>query len=1166
MEYDEEDNGAAGSIPEFGAIFMSNIVTKKECFKRKIFALPSSKAEFVKHVKAGMVLFLFEFKKRQLFGVYQASSDGAMDIVPHGFKYSGKHFPAQVCFTPIWYCDPLSEKEFRDAIRENYFSAKKFNFGLSEDQVRRLLSLFSSRKLKNKMPPHPLAEAVVGVAGKDRGLVGDDRFQLSEGEYIEYDEFNPAVFGDYHVNSLARAKEEEVLIDDRVNTEEKLYPLAESDFLAKRRRLDNDDRLITNDVTEMYSHGTLQTFRIDSSKHSLEEVRRLADARRLLTVERLHNENQGNKNLYPVLSSEYLMGPLDVRTADDDRFMQRNRLFDEYNMDNGSGQAFASERYGKPLDKSKHTIDDDRFLFDDCIQRQHNSRDTAKPMVYGDGNLNLGRQATEVIEDHPCSMNRKVENRYHLDCDGCPVSAFEHSASHLHKIRKTTAAGRFPINDRIESEPNYGTCSVEGFSSENFSHPLHCGHRIIPDRKYPIVEGRLTENMVDNIICSAASTRNAGCFARVDGRVAYDGRFRKSERVDNEDGVHTRISPVISMEYPSFSKRNQNLSSFSDKLLPEKGLPQLTVAHKFDSSRSTFDDATITRAVPYIPERPNFSHGCSASMATHQNCSLVRENHPHHGSLGKFYSLSKNRSSPYVLESKKSSRSLDIAPEFGNKGLPTTNTSGQPSSLLHEATSSFLNSNLSMHMDLNTSAHVNYRGSLYSKLSLTSPPGTSRENVEGEKGVVFTYPSKSSENHFAFDRNLPAASQHVSEHVPWQEMDMLAGKDFICSEAKDFSLGIYHPERDFASYENQYFGISSNMNLKENHEISEAPHFDSNVNRRSVFTRLTSRQEVQVGEERNGSDFNCHDCYMDATADEVMEMLQQGNNQSLRKLRKFRVVGQPKHGESAVDEKQIRSHIEINHSSMEKKKLNDAHLAIAESIEEVPKETRIMDFKRRSDTKKNLVGTSTGSAIGNKITGANEEVESSMKTTSKRKKLVRPVFRKMESATDAICSNQSLQLPGRILDKDDKRSCERAISICEAEIPSGNTRSSNVLASCTHQSMDCNIKEHSNPEEQKDLGAHVLPSTSHELKGHKTSNMGLQIGSSHVLLTETTQHKNFGIQTSVEGSLNLDESSSEGLKLGAGCGNNLIEEKILRMLKSKNKIIKTNKADVEPSQ
>lgn len=97
MEYDEEDY-SFGDVPECGAIFMSSTLTMEECFKRHVFALPSSKARFVKHIKAGMLLFLFEFKKRQLFGVFEATSDGAMDIVPDGFYFSGRHFPAQVCY------------------------------------------------------------------------------------------------------------------------------------------------------------------------------------------------------------------------------------------------------------------------------------------------------------------------------------------------------------------------------------------------------------------------------------------------------------------------------------------------------------------------------------------------------------------------------------------------------------------------------------------------------------------------------------------------------------------------------------------------------------------------------------------------------------------------------------------------------------------------------------------------------------------------------------------------------------------------------------------------------------------------------------------------------------------------------------------------------------
>ncbi|TKY49411.1 B2 protein [Spatholobus suberectus] len=138
----------SGHFPEYGAIFMSNRSTFKECLEKRLLGLPAPFSSFVRSVKAGMILFLFEFEERKLYGVFEAISDGGMNIVPHAYISSGRKFPAQVKFTTIWHCDPLFEDEFRDAIRDNYFDTYKFNFGLSKDQIQSLLWLFDSKKLE----------------------------------------------------------------------------------------------------------------------------------------------------------------------------------------------------------------------------------------------------------------------------------------------------------------------------------------------------------------------------------------------------------------------------------------------------------------------------------------------------------------------------------------------------------------------------------------------------------------------------------------------------------------------------------------------------------------------------------------------------------------------------------------------------------------------------------------------------------------------------------------------------------------------------------------------------------------------------------------------------------------------------------------------------------
>lgn len=78
-----------------GAVFLCNHMTRKECFDKKIFGLSPSCADFVEKVKAGTTLFLYDVDQCKLHGVFEATSDGAVNIIPDAYVSSGKRYPSQ---------------------------------------------------------------------------------------------------------------------------------------------------------------------------------------------------------------------------------------------------------------------------------------------------------------------------------------------------------------------------------------------------------------------------------------------------------------------------------------------------------------------------------------------------------------------------------------------------------------------------------------------------------------------------------------------------------------------------------------------------------------------------------------------------------------------------------------------------------------------------------------------------------------------------------------------------------------------------------------------------------------------------------------------------------------------------------------------------------------
>ncbi|KAL6898007.1 hypothetical protein ACP4OV_006603 [Aristida adscensionis] len=132
--------------PAFGgAIFLCNQLTRKECFEKKIFGLAPHFADYVERVKAGTTLFLFDVDQRKLHGVFEATSDGAVDIIPDAFISIGQRYPSQIRFKRIWFCKPLMEGEFQDAIKKGFVIRNKISYSLSHQQVSELLHLFSVR-------------------------------------------------------------------------------------------------------------------------------------------------------------------------------------------------------------------------------------------------------------------------------------------------------------------------------------------------------------------------------------------------------------------------------------------------------------------------------------------------------------------------------------------------------------------------------------------------------------------------------------------------------------------------------------------------------------------------------------------------------------------------------------------------------------------------------------------------------------------------------------------------------------------------------------------------------------------------------------------------------------------------------------------------------------
>ncbi|CAA0382016.1 unnamed protein product [Arabidopsis thaliana] len=128
-----------------GVIFGCKFSTIKECYAKNLFGLPAPHMAYIKNIDPGLTLFLFNYSDRTLHGIFEAASEGKLNIDSKAWSPNGTDpspYPAQVKVRVRVRCEPLPEEKFSPVIAENYNDDKMFWFELDRGQTNKLLRLF----------------------------------------------------------------------------------------------------------------------------------------------------------------------------------------------------------------------------------------------------------------------------------------------------------------------------------------------------------------------------------------------------------------------------------------------------------------------------------------------------------------------------------------------------------------------------------------------------------------------------------------------------------------------------------------------------------------------------------------------------------------------------------------------------------------------------------------------------------------------------------------------------------------------------------------------------------------------------------------------------------------------------------------------------------------
>lgn len=218
--------------PSAGLIFMCCNQMKKSILRYRVLRMPIGR-NWVKadRVRPGAILFIFEYEARLLWGVYEVTSYPHFCTEGDAYRDGVPACPYQLYFRVHKQCKPLPERVFRKAIQDNYYAPFKFNFELREDQVAKLMKMFSFQKSIGMKVHHRAVSGAPNVGRFQRvdnldyfPSAGDEilKSYITRGPYDRsFRNFKQVVPSSYHWDLKG-----DQLSEDIVQSEHKLHSCA----------------------------------------------------------------------------------------------------------------------------------------------------------------------------------------------------------------------------------------------------------------------------------------------------------------------------------------------------------------------------------------------------------------------------------------------------------------------------------------------------------------------------------------------------------------------------------------------------------------------------------------------------------------------------------------------------------------------------------------------------------------------------------------------------------------------------------------------------------------------------------------------------------------------------------------------------------------------------